>query len=68
MEILKVTTLNKDGSVVFDGSLNKEQVSFILSVGINYLLSQGAQVFVEDQEAEDDEDDPLTFDEHTTKQ
>lgn len=55
MDEIKVTTLNEDGSLAFEGKLNKEQTSFILGVGINFLLAQGAEVFLDD---EDDEDIP----------
>jgi hypothetical protein len=55
MEI-KLKTLNADGSIQFDGTLNQEQAQFILSIGLNYLLTQGAATFLEDNE-DDDEDD-----------
>jgi hypothetical protein len=52
MEI-QVKTLNADGSLVFEGKLNQEQVQFILGVGINFLLANGAEVLQDD----DDEDE-----------
>jgi hypothetical protein len=54
MEI-QVKTLNADGSVQFDGKLSGEQVQFVLGIGINYLLSQGAATFLDDNEDEDDD-------------
>lgn len=55
MDKIVVTTLNEDGSIAFSGTFNKDQVSFILQVGVNYLMSQGALAVMED--ADDDEDD-----------
>ena len=54
METINITTLNEDGSVAFQGTLNKTQASFILGVGINFLLSEGALAL---QDEEDDDDD-----------
>lgn len=51
MEI-RVKTINEDGSVLFDGMLNQKEVQFVLEVGVNFLLANGAQPFLED----DDED------------
>lgn len=50
MDEIKVTTLNSDGSIAFQGRLNADQVSFILGVGINFLLARGAEMFDEDED------------------
>lgn len=34
-----------DGTVEFEGELNQDEVDLILSVGLNYLLQQGAIPF-----------------------
>lgn len=54
MDEIKVTTLNEDGTVQFTGTLKREQVGFILGVGINYLLQQGTFALLD----EDDDDLP----------
>ena len=55
MNIIKVTKINDDGSVNFEGYYGPEEVQFILEVGTNYLMMQGSQ-----QEEEEEDDD--TFD------
>lgn len=39
---IDVTTKDEDGNVAFSGTLNKSEVSFVLNVGINYLMANGA--------------------------
>jgi hypothetical protein len=39
---IEVTTKDEDGNVAFNGKLNKTEVSFVLNVGINYLMANGA--------------------------
>ena len=34
-----------EGTVTFSGTLNPEEVDFILTVGLNYLMQQGAIPF-----------------------
>lgn len=58
MNIIKVTKINDDGSVNFEGYYGPEEVQFVLEVGINYLLQAGAQAGEEEEEEEDDD----TFD------
>ena len=38
-------TIKLDNGVEFTANLNEEQVSYILSVGMNYLMQQGALPF-----------------------
>lgn len=52
MNIIKVTKINDDGSVNFEGYYGPEEVQFILEVGTNYLMMAGAQ-----QEEEEEDDD-----------
>ena len=40
--IIEVTTKDEDGNIAFNGKLNTTEVSFVLNVGINYLLANGA--------------------------
>lgn len=39
---IEVTTKDEDGNVAFTGTLSKTEVSFVLNVGINYLMANGA--------------------------
>jgi len=39
---IKVTTEDKDGNIKFDGTLNKKEVEFVLTVGVNFLMANGA--------------------------
>lgn len=39
---IQVTTKDEDGNVAFTGTLSKTEVSFVLNVGINTLLANGA--------------------------
>jgi hypothetical protein len=58
MEI-KVVTYNEDGSISFEGKLSQEQVTFILQVGVNFLLANGAADFL-DEEASDTFEVPMS--------
>ena len=40
--IIEVTTKDEEGNVAFNGKLNSTEVSFVLNVGINYLMANGA--------------------------
>lgn len=39
--IIDVETKDEDGSIMFSGKLNKQEASFVLNIGINYLLAKG---------------------------
>lgn len=38
----EITTKNEDGSIHFTGTANQLQASFLLEVGLNYLITNGA--------------------------
>jgi hypothetical protein len=59
---IKVVTLNEDGSIAFEGAFGPNEVRFIMELGTNILLQQGAIPFVDEDEEDDDEDDDTTFD------
>jgi len=40
--LIEVESKDSDGNIAFHGKLNKTEVSFVLNVGINYLLANGA--------------------------
>jgi hypothetical protein len=54
MEIT-VKTLNEDGSIFFEGTLRQHEVQFVLEVGVNFLLANGASPFIQDDDEEIDE-------------
>lgn len=37
-----IETKDKDGNVIFSGSATQQEASFLLNVGVNYLLANGA--------------------------
>ena len=56
MEIKK-SIKNKDGTVVFKGTLSPEEHDFVLSVGLNTLVEQGA-IAMSTEEDIDIEEEP----------
>lgn len=38
----EITTKDADGNVAFQGTANAQEASFLLNVGVNYLLANGA--------------------------
>lgn len=44
MEVRKVIKTNT-GNVLFEGELNQEEADFVLGIGLNVLLEQGAIPF-----------------------
>jgi hypothetical protein len=55
MEI-EVKTEDDEGNITFQGTLKKNAVNFVLGVGINYLLAQGAMPFIKDMDDPEDGD------------
>jgi hypothetical protein len=49
MEIA-VKTLEEDGSILFEGVLRQHEVQFVLEVGVNFLLMNGASPFIQDED------------------
>lgn len=37
-----ITLKNDDGSIAFEGTANQKEASFLLNIGVNYLLANGA--------------------------
>lgn len=48
----EIESKNEDGSVLFSGTANQSEASFLLNIGINYLLSQGAMPLLTGKEEE----------------
>lgn len=65
---LQVKTLNKDGSIAFDGILRQREVTFVLGIGINFLLANGASPFIQDDEEDAEEGGSMVVDGPTTAQ
>lgn len=42
---------NEDGSVRFNGTATKEQASFLMEVGVNYLLQRGVEPMLGEKKA-----------------
>lgn len=40
--LIEVESKDSDGNIAFKGKLNKVETTFVLNVGINYLLANGA--------------------------
>jgi hypothetical protein len=40
--IIEVETRDEAGNITFNGKLNRNEISFVLNVGINYLMANGA--------------------------
>lgn len=55
--IIQLKTLDADGNLVFEGKLNQEEASFVLNVGINYLMAEGAMPSFTGEDDETEEHD-----------
>jgi hypothetical protein len=67
MEI-EVKALNEDGSIAFQGVLRQKEVNFVMGVGINFLLANGAAEFLEEHADAAEEDNTMFGPGTTTKQ
>lgn len=67
MQVIRVTKLNDDGSVAFDGLLGPNEVRYVLEQGLNVVLQTGAEaiegMLVDD---EDDEGEPIVVEGNST--
>lgn len=52
---IQVTTRNEDGSVAFDGLINKAEVTTLLQYAINNLMAMGFVMDMSDLAEDDDE-------------
>jgi hypothetical protein len=50
---IKITTLNEDGSIAFEGEFTQNEASLILEVGTNFLLQQGVLPFTDPDEEDE---------------
>lgn len=66
MNVIRVTKLNDDGSVAFDGLLGPNEVRYILEEGLNFILQTGVEAIEFGNDEEDD--DPITVEGNDTVQ
>jgi hypothetical protein len=52
---VQVTTRNEDGSIAFDGTINKAEVTTLLQYAINNLMAMGFVMDLSDLAEDDDE-------------
>lgn len=57
----EITSKNKDGEVIFQGTANQTEASFLLEVGMNFLLSNGAMPLLTGETDEVVADEPGTM-------
>lgn len=65
MNIIKVTTINEDGSVGAEVVFGPNEVRYTLELGMNFILQNGAAAI---EAEEDDEDDIFEVDGSETVQ
>lgn len=66
MNVIRVTKLNDDGSVAFDGLLGPNEVRYILEEGLNFILQTGVEAIEFGNDEEDD--DPIIVEGNDTVQ
>lgn len=49
----EIQSKDSDGNIVFQGTANQGEASFLLNVGVNYLLGQGVAPMLTGNEEED---------------
>lgn len=54
---IDVRAKEEDGSIIFEGKLNKQETSFLLGYSINELLSAGVQFYLQQAPQNEDGDD-----------
>lgn len=61
MNVIRVTKLNDDGSVAFEGMLGPNEVRYLLEQGLNCLMQAGAEAIegILGQEEEEDDDESI---------
>lgn len=55
MNIVKVTSLNEDGSIAFEGFFPPDEARLVLEVGVNILLANGMLAGADGDEEETEE-------------
>lgn len=56
---IDVKAKTEDDEVIFEGKLNKNEVSFLLGFAINDLVAAGVQFYLDQEQDEDDDDAPV---------
>lgn len=50
--LFDITLQNDDGSVAFEGTANKAEATYLMNVGVNYLLQRGSMPILTGKEEE----------------
>jgi hypothetical protein len=66
MNVIRVTKLNDDGSVAFEGALGPNEVKYLLEQGLNIVLQEGVMSI--EEAVEDDDDEPFAIEGNSTVQ
>lgn len=69
MQVIRVTKLNDDGTVAFDGLLGPNEVKYLLESGLNCVMQAGVETIEGILAAEDEEDEftELDIDEDSSR-
>jgi hypothetical protein len=62
MNVIRVTKLNDDGSVAFDGLLGPNEVRYLLENGLNCIMQAGAEAIegiLGDVDEDEEEEEPI---------
>jgi len=62
MQVIRVTKLNDDGTVAFDGLLGPNEVKYLLENGLNAVMQAGVETIEGILAAEDEEDEFIEMD------
>lgn len=55
---IDVKTKNENGDIIFEGKLNRNEVSFLLQYSINDLIAAGVEFNLQLEQDEDDDEAP----------
>ena len=56
---IEVKAREEDGTIIFEGKLNKQEAGFLLGYSINDLLSAGVQFYLQQPPQNEDGEDEL---------
>jgi hypothetical protein len=59
MQVIRVTKINEDGSVAFDGALGPNEVKYLLENGLNCVLQAGVETIEGLLDMDEDDDEPF---------
>ena len=62
MQVIRVTKINEDGSIAFDGALGPNEVKYLLENGLNCVLQAGVETIEGIMLGDDDEEELIELD------